>query len=810
MTGTRSAGLAIFISAFILMPCRADVAPAQIPPAVQREVDFVTDVVPIFQAHCVTCHSSGKTEADLSIETLDKLLEGGASAPAIEPGNSADSLLIQLVSGIDPERIMPNKGKRLTAEQIGILRAWIDQGAKWPDGYVVADPSKPTPARLEPREVPIPAPHDGLTNPIDLLLVPYFAEHGITPGEGVDDRVFARRVYLDIVGLLPEPDALERFLADASADKRAHLVDKLLADTDGYATHWLSFWNDLLRNDYKGAGYVDGGRSQITPWLYNALAENMPYDQFLRELVTGANGSDGFINGIIWRGVVNAAQTPQMQAAQNISQVFMGVNLKCASCHDSFINEWKLTDSYGLAGIYADEPLEMERCTKPLGETAPIKFLYPQLGEIDPSLPKQRRIDRLAEIITAKENGRLSRTIVNRIWQRTMGRGFIEPVDEMDHKPWNADLLDALAVDFAKHYDLKRLLRTIVLSRAYQLPSVPAAEGQREYVFAGPSIKRMSAEQFADAVSTVTGAPLADKPTAVLSEAQLQYRSARWIWPDAQAAQAAPGVVYFRKTITVNAGLESARTLVTADNTFKLLVNGKQAAASDDFTAPVQIDLKPHLREGENTLCAIVENTADVPNPAGFFFFTELLHTPSATVKRRMRIASDKTWQWSRDEPSEGWTDASFNAAWASAVEVGNLAAKPWKLVERLPGTAHEPAQVRASLCVADPLTVALGRPNREQVTTVRAPEATTLQALELTNGTTLAGLLARGSQLLASAQTNTDGLVSRIYAQALGRAPSPAERSIANEVIGSDKQTQGIEDMLWVIVMLPEFQLIR
>src|SRR5215212_3033974 len=101
-------------------------AKVTIPPSVAREVDFKKDVEPILQTSCVTCHTSGKAEADLSLETREKLLEGGGSSPAIVPGKGADSLMIQLVSGTDPERVMPAKGKRLTPEQIGVLRAWVD------------------------------------------------------------------------------------------------------------------------------------------------------------------------------------------------------------------------------------------------------------------------------------------------------------------------------------------------------------------------------------------------------------------------------------------------------------------------------------------------------------------------------------------------------------------------------------------------------------------------------------------------------------------------------------------------------------
>src|SRR5213076_1901416 len=162
-------------------------------------------------------------------------------------------------------------------------------------------------------------------------------------------------------------------------------------------------------------------RRQISGWLYRALATNMPYDRFVGELVNPNKTSEGFARGILWRGTVNAAMLPPMQAAQNISQVFMGVNLKCASCHDSFINDWTLADSYGMASIYSDHALELVQCDKPLGKTAVVKFLYPELGALDAKAPQAERVKRLAEIITSRENGRLSRTIVNRLWARFFG-----------------------------------------------------------------------------------------------------------------------------------------------------------------------------------------------------------------------------------------------------------------------------------------------------------------------------------------------------------------------------------------------------
>ena len=322
---------------------------AQLPPPAGHTVSFSKEIKPIFEASCIKCHGRGRDRGGFRLDTRETALRGGDSGPAVLAGRSGESLLIALVGGIDPDNVMPKKGSRLTPEQVGLLRAWIDQGASW-DAQVTF--GRVEPLNLKPRLPAIP-PAAKAVNEIDRFLEPYFAAHSYQPPGPVADRLFARRAYLDVIGLLPPPEDLETFVADRGEGKRERLVERLLADDRSYAEHWLSFWNDLLRNDYKGTGYIDGGRKQITRWLYSALVTNMPYDQFVAELVNPTPDSEGFTKGIVWRGVVNASQTPQMQTAQNISQVFMGVNLKCASCHDSFINDLTLADAYGLAGIYA-------------------------------------------------------------------------------------------------------------------------------------------------------------------------------------------------------------------------------------------------------------------------------------------------------------------------------------------------------------------------------------------------------------------------------------------------------------------------
>lgn len=634
--------LPVFVSLLSVAAGHAQPPPA-LPPAADRTVDFSTDIRPILQTACVRCHARGKDRGGFSIETRERMLKGGDSGAAVVPGQSADSYLIALVSGLEPGMVMPEKGSRLTAGQIGLLRAWIDQGLPWDPAVTFA---RSAPRHLARRAPPEPEAPAGVVNLVDRLLHAYLARE-TAPVPRAEDRVLVRRLYLDVLGVLPTPAEAQAFVADTRPDKADRLIARLLSDDRRYAEHWLTFWNDLLRNDYRGTGYIDGGRLQVTAWLYAALANNLPYDRFVASLVNPVPGTEGFTKGIVWRGVVNASQTPEMQAAQNISQVFMGVNLKCASCHDSFINDWQLADAYGLAGVYADASLEMVECDRPTGKTAVAKFLYDGLGDIDARAPRSVRLDQLMHALVGPKNGRLARTIVNRLWARFVGRGLVEPVDDMEQPSWHPDLLDGLAEDLVAHgYDLKRTMTVILSSAAYQRRSSDAPDRADDYVFRGPLVRRLTAEQFVDALSAVTGE-----------------------WQPAAAAK-----------------------------------------------------LNPML----------VRETA-------------------------------------------------------------------------LPRTDR----LRAALVPADPLMTALGRPNREQVVTVRTAAPTTLQSLELVNGATLAKALRKGAERIAAAPARRDRLIGTLFARALGRAPTAGERRASAELLGARVTVEGVEDLLWSLVMLPEFQLV-
>ena len=465
-------------------------------------IDFAHDVLPILKTHCAECHTDGTYKGAFSMDTRNMLLDAGV----VEPGDPAASDLIDRVTSDETDYKMPPQGERLSEKEVATLRQWIKEDLPWTDGFTFRSAAAAGPLALRKVDVP-PATADSGDHPIDRLLAHYAREQNVTLSEPADDETFLRRLHLDLLGLLPTPAERSQFLSNTDPDKRAQAVEAALARNRDYAAHWMTFWNDLLRNDYVGTGYIDGGRTQITKWLYASLYENKPYDAFVSELIAPTPPSEGFAKGIVWRGRVNASQKPPLQFAQNVGQVFLGVNLKCASCHDSFIDEWKLADAYGLAAVVSDEPLELHRCDTPQGKMAEPKFLFPELGTIDPDLPREERQQRLAALITDEQNGRLVRTIANRLWRELMGRGLIEPVDAMAARAWNTDLLEYLAGYLAANdYDLKKLMAHIATSRAYQSRTVaheepPTAEG---YVFTGPVARRMTAEEFLDAVWMLT------------------------------------------------------------------------------------------------------------------------------------------------------------------------------------------------------------------------------------------------------------------------------------------------------------------
>ena len=616
-----------------------------------QQQELIIQVKGIFAHNCYKCHSSQKVKGELRLDQKHMALKGGEDGLVIIPGKPEESEMIRrLTLPRSDDKSMPPKGKTLQKQEIELLRFWIASGAPWPDS--AGQSTEFRIAKLEPRNPPLPSSTSStFTNPVDVWVNEYFTQNKTTWPRVVDDRIFLRRVYLDIIGILPAPEEQEKFVSDQRTDKRALWIKDLLDRNDDYAIHWLSFWNDALRNDYTGTGYITNGRFNITDWLYKSLQNNKPYNLFVKELISPTKESKGFIEGIRWRGVVNASQTTQMQAAQNVSQVLLGLNLKCASCHNSFISDWKLEDAYGFANIFSDSTLEINRCDKPTGKMAGTKILWTELGEIDSTATRTEKLKQLSEFLTKPENGRLYRTIVNRMWAQLLGRGLVEPVDAMDNEPWSQDLLDWMATDFTEHhYDLKALIYLITTSKTYQLPStgVNDANGivSTDFKFAGRLRKRISAEQFSDAVSSIL--------TPVFPDSIVKY------------------------------------------------------------------------------------------NP-----------------------------------------------------------------FEKLKFDQSNQPFARASLVANDHFLAALGRPNRETVSTGRDSQANLLQALELTNGEKFNRILTRGAEQWKQKYPESESLINELFRKVLGREPKEKELEVAKKMLGNTPDVNAIADLFWSVLLLPEFQIV-
>ncbi|MCP5551665.1 MAG: DUF1549 domain-containing protein [Akkermansiaceae bacterium] len=785
-----------------------------------KPVDFAHEIVPVLKKRCGECHLGDKKKGGFSLNTREDLLAGGENGEVLEPGKGAASLFVELMTTDDADIQMPPKGDRVPGEEIALLSRWIDEKLPWEAGFAFDGAAWEPP--LKPRTVELPAAATrGRDHPIDRLLDAYLAKHGVETPEPVEDAVFLRRLHLDTIGLPPTPEELAAFLADSRPDKRARAIDAALARDVDYAEHWLSFWNDLLRNDYAGTGFIDGGRKQITNWLYRSLIDNKPYDQFVRELIAPDGESEGFIKGIQWRGAVNASQTREIQFAQNLSQIFLGINMKCASCHDSFTDRWKIQDAYGLASVVSETPVEIHRCDKGTGEFAEPAWIYPELGQVTPGAPREQRLREVAGLLTSRENGRFARTVVNRLWHRMMGRGIVHPVDAMHTEPWSEDLLDWLAADFVEHgHDLRHALRRIATSAAYQsrMAPTPDPKSAEKYVYRGPIARRLTAEQFLDAVWAITDtAPAgmaADFLRMKIEPGQFDDLevTGKWIWSDTADPPAAGETISVRKVFDLKEKPTRAASVISVDNEYTLYVNGQKAAADTNWMTVEMPALEGRLKKGSNEILIVAKNGGEGPNAAGVYFEMRMLFGEGAPEER---LATDATWEWTARQPNAKGEFGKAVTDWQPArARGGGWAARLDPQVRAGLASAEGTGdrRVRAALVKSDLLQRSLGRPNREQVVTVRPEELSTLQAIDLANGDLLAGLLKRGAEnLLKSAEgRDAEAVAERIFLEAVSRPPTPEEKAALGEIASAGLSPQAVEDMLWAVLMLPEFQLVR
>ncbi len=752
-------------------------------------VDFARDVQPILHARCASCHGRDNPQGSLSVLTRADLLKGGKNGPAIVPKASQKSLLIQRVSGRAGLPRMPLAGQPLQEQEVRLLSEWIDEGAEWrPDLSVIEASASLAISRPD-------LPQSALAHPVDRFVESYLRAHGRAMPDPVGEDVFIRRVYLDTSGLLPTPEERESFLAENGAEKRTRLIDRLLANRTNYAEHWISYWNDLLHND-EGVRYSPGSRESISDWLLKALKDNLPYNQMVAALLNpvGPGSPKGYLVGISWGGDASASQSAPMQAAQNSAQVFLGANLKCASCHDSFVSRWKLAQTFGLAAFFSEKPLEIVRCDVATGKQAMPQFLFPEIGAVQPASSLDERRAQIAHLFTSEKNGRFSRTIVNRVWKRLFGRGLVEPVDDMDSRPWYPALLDWLACDFVEHgYDLQHLLRRILTSRTYQMPAIrDRGAKQGEYVFSGPLYRRLTAEQFADGVFAVTGEwqILDDK------KGNPGVYARQWRFKADPLARAL-GRPDRRQVVTERAS--DATTLQALE-----LVNG------EEFTGI--------LHRGAQRMLGELKPAPDNVFDSG------LVSTGKATVDidisgaSQLRLLETDMISWAPNLVVYGWMDAELIGP-GCAVKLTSLplakgavkrlirvkgeeakeavsASGPSELVYDISGKGF--TRFRASVGLDESsLRYEIGGKARFFVFTA-PPDPK--QLVRVTGSTPVPR---------PPAKLDPGRLIQRLYQHAVSRDPSAMELKEGRQML-RESGADGLEDLLWIAFLSPEFQFIR
>ncbi len=405
MTLRVFSSLAVFATT---LSCAEAAAPVALPPAMTRAVDFGKDIAPMLERHCLKCHGPEKQKGGYRLDLKSAAFTGGDEhAPNIVPGKGAESPLVRFVAGLDEDMIMPQKGDKLTAEEVGLLRAWIDQGAVWPDDGAV-DPKTSHWAFQPLQRPPVPGIEAGnSTNPIDAFITEKRAATGLTSAPEADRRTRIRRLSFDLIGLPPTPGEIELFLGDQAANADARLIERLLA-SPRYGERWARHWLDVVRFAESNGFETNGPRPNAWPYrdyVIRAFNEDKPFDQFVREQIVGdALGADeatGFLVG----GATDIVKSPDpvLTATQRADELndmvattgnaFLGLTINCARCHNHKFDPISQVDYYSMAAIFAgvkhgerdvSRPVDSERKTSALQLQADLAAIEAQLARFEP------------------------------------------------------------------------------------------------------------------------------------------------------------------------------------------------------------------------------------------------------------------------------------------------------------------------------------------------------------------------------------------------------------------------------------------
>lgn len=325
-------------------------------------VDFAADVQPLLARHCYACHGEDLQEGGLRLDRKEAALAGGKSGPAIRPGDAVGSRLVQFVAGVNEKQIvMPPEGERLSADEIGVLRAWIDAGAVWLDATARPNKAAEHWAFKRPERPAVPAVNDAWAcNSIDAFVAAKLAEQNISPAPVADRRTLIRRLSLDLTGLPPSAEDVARFVADPAADAYERLVDRLL-DSPHFGERWARHWLDLARYADSSGYEFDAPRSvwRYRDWVVGASNRDLPFDQFVIDQLAGDLLHGASTEATIATGFhCNAMLDPNLRWEAVLDQVnttgtvFLGLTVGCAQCHSHKYDPLTQREYYGLYAFF--------------------------------------------------------------------------------------------------------------------------------------------------------------------------------------------------------------------------------------------------------------------------------------------------------------------------------------------------------------------------------------------------------------------------------------------------------------------------
>jgi hypothetical protein len=385
--------------------------------------------------------------------------------------------------------------------------------------------AKPAPA--------VPAVRESLAghNAIDRFIGARLEKAGVEPAAVIGDAAFLRRATLDIVGLLPTSAEVETFLADGAPDKRNHAIDRLLSDTR-WADRWVPYWQDVLAENPGMLKATLANSGPFRYWIYEALYDNKPMDRFVTELIAMQGSS--LYGGTSGFAISSQNDLPMAAKAQIVSSAFLGMEMKCARCHDAPYHPFNQEDLFNIAAMLQRQPIKVPGTSLTAGLSAnshvtvslkagqevaahfPFKELNLEPLPRVPRKPSDSR-EQLAAILTDPRNTRFAQVMVNRVWKELFGAGIVDPVEDWENtSPADPDLLAWLGHEFITHdFDVKHLARLILNSEAYQRSATAAAsrlQKPEERVFAGTARRRLSAESLVDSLFALCGKDFDSEP----------------------------------------------------------------------------------------------------------------------------------------------------------------------------------------------------------------------------------------------------------------------------------------------------------